>query len=206
VALARAHGAYTYVDDAHGTGVLGASGAGSAEHWGVAGRVDVTVGTLGKALGSAGAFAAACGDVCELLVNRARTFVFTTASPPALAAGALEALAAARAEPWRRARVLANARRLRAGLAALGRPAPGAPDGHVVPVLVGDADAAVGAGEALRARGFLVGAVRPPTVPAGQSRLRLSVSALHTDAQIDALADAVCAVLAGTAPAAGAPA
>jgi 7-keto-8-aminopelargonate synthetase-like enzyme len=134
---------------------------------------------------------AACDEVAELLVNRARTFVFTTASPPALAAAAREALAVARAEPWRRARVLAGARRLRARLATLGLAVPGAADGHVVPVLVGDADAAVAAGDALRARGFLTGAVRPPTVPAGQSRLRLSVSALHTDAQLDAVADAV---------------
>lgn len=193
--LARAHGAYTYVDDAHGTGVLGATGAGSAEHWGLAGTIDVTVGTLGKALGSAGAFVAGCDEVCELLLNRARPFVFTTASPPALAAGALAALAAARAEPWRRERVRAHARRLRAALAGAGRPAPGAPDGHVVPVPVGDARAAVAAGEALRARGFLVGAVRPPTVPAGASRLRLSVSAAHTEAQVDAAAAAVGEVL-----------
>jgi 8-amino-7-oxononanoate synthase len=199
VALARAHGAYTYVDDAHGTGVLGPTGAGSAEHWGAAGAADVTVGTLGKALGAAGAFVAACDEVAELLVNRARTFVFTTASPPALAAAAREALAVARAEPWRRARVLAGARRLRARLATLGHPAPGPADGHVVPVLVGGAEAAVAAGDALRARGFLVGAVRPPTVPAGQSRLRLSVSALHSDADLDAVADAVAAVLAGRA-------
>jgi 8-amino-7-oxononanoate synthase len=195
VRLARAHGAYTYVDDAHATGVLGATGAGSAEHWGVAGAVDVTVGTLGKALGSAGAFAAGSDAACELLLQRARPFVFTTASPPALAAGALAALEAARAEPWRRARVLAHARRLRAALAAAGRPAPGPADAHVVPVPVGDPRAAVAAGEALRARGFLVGAVRPPTVPAGASRLRLSVSAAHTEAQVAALAAAVAEVL-----------
>jgi 8-amino-7-oxononanoate synthase len=200
VALARAHGAYTYVDDAHATGVLGATGAGSAEHWGVAGAVDVTVGTLGKAFGAAGAFVAGSDELAELLLNRARSFVFTTASPPALAAGALAALAAARAEPWRRARVREAARRLRARLAARGLAVPGAADGHVVPVLVGDADAAVAAGDALRARGFLTGAVRPPTVPAGQSRLRLSVSALHTDAQLDAVADAVAEAVASAAP------
>jgi 7-keto-8-aminopelargonate synthetase-like enzyme len=197
VALARAHGAFTYVDDAHATGVLGAGGAGSAAHWGVAGQVDVTVGTLGKAFGAAGAFVAGSAALAELLLNRARSFVFTTAAPAALAAAALEAVGAAGAEPWRRVRVRAHARRLRSALAARGLRPPGAPDGHVVPVPVGDARAAVAAGEALRARGFLVGAVRPPTVPAGESRLRLSVSAAHSEAQVDALAAAVAEVLAG---------
>ena len=195
VALARAHGAFTYVDDAHATGVLGATGAGSAEHWGVAGEVDVTVGTLGKAFGGAGAFVAGREELRALLANRARTFVFTTASPPALAAAALEALGVARAEPWRRARVRVLAARLRGALAARGRPAPGDADGHVVPVPVGEARAAVAAGERVRAAGFLVGAVRPPTVPAGASRLRLSVSAAHTEAQVDGVADAVADAL-----------
>jgi 8-amino-7-oxononanoate synthase len=205
VALARAHGAFTYVDDAHGSGVLGATGAGSAEHWGVEGALDVTVGTLGKAFGAVGAFVAGGTALRELLLNRARTFVFTTASPPALAAAALEAVGTARAEPWRRERVRAHARRLRAALAARGIAAPGAPDGHVVPVPVGDARAAVAAGEALRARGFLVGAVRPPTVPAGASRLRASVSAAHTAAQVDALARAIADVLADVRADAGRP-
>jgi cytochrome oxidase Cu insertion factor (SCO1/SenC/PrrC family)/threonine aldolase len=129
VALARAHAAFTYVDDAHATGVLGAAGRGSAEHWGVTGAIDVTVGTLGKALGTSGAFVAGRAALRELLLHRARTFVFTTGTPPALAAATLRALAVLHDEPARRARLLANARRLRAGLAAIGRPAPGADDG-----------------------------------------------------------------------------
>jgi len=185
VAIARAHGAFTYVDDAHATGVLGTDGRGSAAHWGV--TVDVTVGTLGKALGTAGAFVAGSDALCDLLLHRARSFVFTTGTPPALAAATLRALVVAHDEPWRRARVRAVAARLRAGLAAMGRPAPGAPDGHVVPVPVGDPRATVAVGEALRARGFLVGAIRPPTVPPGGSRLRVSASAAHTDAQVDGL-------------------
>ena len=199
--LARTHDAFTYVDDAHATGVLGPGGRGSAAHWGV--TVDVTLGTLGKALGGSGAFVAGSAALCDLLLHRARSFVFTTGTPPALAAAALRALAIAHEEPERRARLLANARRLREGLAALGRPAPGERDGHIVPVPVGDARATVALGEALRARGYLVGAIRPPTVPAGSSRLRLSVSAAHTDAQIDgllhALADALRAEPAVTA-------
>jgi len=195
VAVARAHDAFTYLDDAHGSGVLGEAGAGSAEHWGVCGQIDVTVGTLGKAFGAAGAFVAGSDVLCELLLNRARSFVFTTASPPALAAAALEALGVARAEPWRRARVRAHARRLRSALRARGVAVPGAADGHIVPVPVGDAGRAVAAGERLRGQGFLVGAVRPPTVPEGASRLRISVSAAHTEAQVDAVAAAVAEVL-----------
>ncbi|GLC24072.1 aminotransferase class I/II-fold pyridoxal phosphate-dependent enzyme [Roseisolibacter agri] len=193
VAIARAHGAFTYVDDAHATGVLGPDGRGSAAHWGV--TVDVTVGTLGKALGTAGAFVAGSAALCDLLLHRARSFVFTTGTPPALAAATLHALAVAHDEPWRRTRVRAVAARLRAGLAAMGRPAPGAPDGHVVPVPVGDPRATLAVGEALRARGYLVGAIRPPTVPPGGSRLRVSASAAHTDAQVDGLLAALAETL-----------
>lgn len=195
VELARRHAAFTYVDDAHATGVLGPDGRGSAAHWQVAGSIDVTVGTLGKALGTVGAFVAGSAALVETLVNRARTFVFTTATPPALAAATLAALEVAATEPERRARLHANARRLRTGLAAIGRPAPGAEDGHVVPLVIGDAGATVAAGAALRARGYAVGAIRPPTVPPGAARLRLSVSAAHSPAQIDGLVAAIAAVL-----------
>lgn len=195
VEVACRHGAWTYVDDAHGTGVLGREGRGSAEHWGVEGQVDVRMGTLGKALGTAGAFVAGSRTLREWLLNRARSFVFTTGTPPALAAATREAVRIAAAEPWRRERVRENAHRLRAGLAALGRSAPGEADGHIVPVPVGDAAAVVAAGAALRARGFLVGAVRPPTVPAGTSRLRLTVTAAHTAEEIDALLAALADVL-----------
>lgn len=200
VEVARRHGAWSYVDDAHGTGVLGREGRGAAEHWGVEGELDVRMGTLGKALGTAGAFVAGSHALREWLLNRARPFVFTTATPPSLAAATREALRIAAAEPWRRERVRQNARRLRAGLAALGRPAPGEPDGHIVPVPVGDAATAVAAGAALRARGFLVGAVRPPTVPAGTSRLRLTVTAAHTADEVDALLGALADVLPSPAP------
>jgi len=192
-ALACAHGAHTFVDDAHATGVLGPDGRGSAAHWGV--DVDVTVGTLGKAFGTAGAFVAGSTALCDLLLHRARSFVFTTGTPPAMAAATLRALEIARAEPWRRDRLRENARRLRTGLAALGRPAPGDDDGHVVPVPIGDAARTTAIGEALHARGFAVGAVRPPTVPDGSSRLRLGASAAHTPAQIDALLTALADLL-----------
>ncbi len=187
VDLAQAHGAWTYVDDAHGTGVLGPNGRGTAERFGVEDAIDVRMGTLGKALGTAGAFVAGSERLREWLMNRARPFVFSTGTPPALAAAALEALRIAREEPWRRERVRENARSLRAGLEALGCGATGEADGHIVPVLVGDAGETMRIGNTLRARGFLVGAVRPPTVPPGGSRLRITLSAAHTAEQVDGL-------------------
>jgi 7-keto-8-aminopelargonate synthetase-like enzyme len=164
--------------------------------------IDVTVGTLGKALGTVGAFVAGSEALVQLLVNRARTFVFTTATPPALAAATLAALGVARAEPDRRERLRANAvGARRAG--TLGRPAPGDADGHVVPLLIGDAGTTMAAGAVLRARGYAVGAIRPPTVPTGSARLRLSVSAAHTEAQIDGLVAALEEVLEPARPAPG---
>ncbi len=189
--LARTHGAWTYVDDAHGTGILGPNGRGAAEHFGVEDAVDVRMGTLGKAMGTAGAFIAGSERLREWLLNRARSFVFTTGTPPALAAAALEALRIVREEPWRRARLRANARTLRDGLAALGHATAGEADGHIVPVRTGDAEATMRVGHALRERGYLVGAVRPPTVPPGGSRLRITLSAAHTAEQIGGLLDAL---------------
>jgi 8-amino-7-oxononanoate synthase len=191
VPLAQAYDAWTYVDDAHGTGVLGRDGRGGAEHWAVEGRIDVIMGTLGKALGTSGAFVAGSRTLIDYLSNRARSFVYTTATPPAVAAATIEAIRIATTEPERRTNLRAAARRLRAGLAALGHSVDGPSDGHIVPVPIGEADATMRVGAALRARGLLVGAVRPPTVPVGTSRLRLTVSAAHTSADIDALLTAM---------------
>ncbi len=194
-ALASEHGAFTYVDDAHGTGVLGANGRGSAERWNVERRIDVTMGTLGKAIGTTGAFIAGSQLLRDWLLNRARAFVFTTAAPPALAAGTSEALRIVQTEPWRRDRLRANARALRDGLRALGRDPAGDEDGHIIPLIIGEAAATARAGAALRERGFLVGAVRPPTVPLGSSRLRVTASGAHTPEQIAHLLDALRDVL-----------
>jgi 8-amino-7-oxononanoate synthase len=195
VRLAQAHDAWTYVDDAHGTAVLGEGGRGSAEHWSVEGRIDVVMGTLGKALGTVGAFVCGSRTLVDYLLNRARTFIFTTASPPALAAATIEALRIVCQEPWRRTQLRANARRVRDGLRERGHMLEGPPDGHIVPVRVGEADIAVRVGAALRDRGFLVGAIRPPTVPLGASRLRITVSAAHTASQIDLLLTALAETL-----------
>lgn len=188
VPLARAHGAWTYVDDAHGTGVIGDTGRGALEQCGVLGQVDVVVGTLGKALGTTGAYVAGSSTLVEFLLHRARSFVFTTGTPPAMAAATLEALRIAETEPWRRRTVRERAERLRHRLRLGGREAPGAPDGHIVPVHIGDPMRTMRVVADLRRRGFLLGGVRPPTVPAGTSRLRISVSAMHPPELIDALA------------------
>lgn len=191
VALAREHGAFTYVDDAHGTGVLGDNGRGSAEHWHVEQQIDVNMGTLGKAIGTTGAFIAGSQALRDWLLNRARAFVFTTATPPALAAGTLAALRIAASEPWRREQLRANARAIREGLHALGREPSGESDGHIIPVRIGEAADTARLGAALRARGILVGAVRPPTVPLGSSRVRITASAAHTPEQIAQLLHAL---------------
>lgn len=188
VPLARRFGAWTYVDDAHGTGVMGATGRGAIEHCGVLGQIDIVVGTLGKALGTTGAYVAGSTRLIEFLLNRARSFVFTTGTPPALAAATLEALRIAETEGWRRTTVRERATRLRQRLQLGGRAAPGAIDGHIVPVMIGDPVRTMQVAADMRRRGFLIGGVRPPTVPAGTSRLRISVSALHPRELIDALA------------------
>jgi 7-keto-8-aminopelargonate synthetase-like enzyme len=195
VPLARRHDAWIYLDDAHGVGVLGSSGRGSGEQWGVADGIDVVMGTLGKACGVAGAFVAGSRPLVDYLTNRTRTFVYSTGSPPALAAAVLAALEIVEREPERRARVRANARRLRAGLAARGWPADGPEDGHIVPVVIGASDATMGVGAALEAAGFLVGAIRPPTVPDGTARLRITVSAAHDADTIDGLLDVLATAL-----------
>ena len=199
---ARAHGATLVVDDAHGLGVIGATGRGTLEHHGL-GIVDapVLMGTLGKAFGTAGAFVAGSEALIEWLVQRARTFVYTTASPPALAEASRAALALAVREGWRRERLAALVARFRAGAAARGIPlvATGAPAAHALapiqPVVVGDAARAVAVSEALRARGLWVAAIRPPTVPEGTARLRVTLSAAHSDAELERLLEGLAEAL-----------
>ncbi|WP_026852831.1 aminotransferase class I/II-fold pyridoxal phosphate-dependent enzyme [Geothrix fermentans] len=183
--LCGRHGALLLIDEAHATGLLGADGAGLAQLQGVHGRVPLVMGTLGKALGAFGAFVCCDGLLREHLLNTARGFIFSTALPPPVVGAALEGVRLARAEPWRRARALAFADRLRAGL---GQPAmPSA----IVPVPVGPDAEAVRLAEELQARGFDVRAVRPPTVPEGSARLRITLGAHLQETQVDALAKAL---------------
>ena len=196
-ALCRGAGATLMVDDAHGFGVLGEGrGAPFADPARPLGGDDVPVymATLGKALGVSGAFVAGSEALVEYLVQRARTWVFSTAPPPALAAAAREALRVVRDEPERRARLFDNVRRLRAGAAQLGIPL-GESATPIQALVLGEERRVLAASAALLARGFWVAAIRPPTVPKGTARLRLTLSAAHAPAQVDALLEALAAVL-----------
>ncbi len=195
VALARRHGAMVLLDDAHGTGTLGASGRGSAELCGVTEGIDVLLGTLGKGLGSFGAFVVGTRDLRELLVNTARSFIFSCALAPPQVAAAQAALELVRREPWRRERLQANAARLRANLAAHDI-ATDPSTTHIVPVVIGANDATMAACERLLERGFYAQGIRHPSVPEGTARLRLTPMATHTAAEIDALSAAVANELA----------
>ncbi len=184
-------GATLMVDDAHGLGVLGDDGAGSIRAAGLGQRdVPVLMATLGKALGCSGAFVAGSAALIDGLLQFARPYIYTTAMPPALAAAALAAVTAAREESWRREKLAVLIARFRAGAAELGlalMPSPSA----IQPLQLGDAQAALGTAQALEQRGFLVGAIRPPTVPKGQARLRITLSAAHEEADIDHLLQAL---------------
>jgi 8-amino-7-oxononanoate synthase len=194
--LARRFETWTYVDDAHAVGVVGPGGQGTASDVGLHGSIDVTVGTLGKAFGVAGAFVYGTATLAEFLLNRARSFIFSTAMPPAQAAAAREGLRIARDESWRRDAVRDNARRIRSTLEQIGiKPIDGDGTAHVIPVPLGDDALTVRVGADLATRGFLVGAIRPPTVPVGTSRLRIAASAAHTADQIAGLGDALAASL-----------
>jgi 8-amino-7-oxononanoate synthase len=188
--LCRAAGATLIVDEAHAVGLYGERGSGLLEAAGVDANEVISINTAGKALGVAGAFVAGPSPVIEYLVQRARPFVFSTAPPPAVAAALLAALAVIQREPELRCRVLALARRLRTRLAAAGHPVvPG--DSPIVPIVLGDSARAMAVADDLQGRGFDVRAIRPPTVPAGTARLRLSVNAGLTESAVDALVEAL---------------
>ncbi len=182
------------VDDAHGLGVLGAEGAGSVQAAGLGQReVPVLMATLGKALGCSGAFVAGSAALIDGLVQFARPYVYTTAMPPALAAAACAAVEIARGEHGRREKLQALIARFRAGAAQLGLPLM-ASHSAIQPLRMGDAQAALDAARALEQRGLLVTAIRPPTVPPGQARLRVTLSAMHEDEHVDQLLEALGAL------------
>ena len=183
------------VDDAHGLGVMGPTGRGSLEHFGLdSNAVPILVGTLGKAFGCFGAFVAADADYIEWLLQTARSYIYTTALPPPLAAAARAALAVAAAESWRRERVLMLAARLRHGAAQAGIPLLPSVS-PIQPVVLGASARALAVSEQLFGAGFWVAAIRPPTVPRGAARLRITLSAAHTETQVDALIEALAAAL-----------
>jgi 8-amino-7-oxononanoate synthase len=182
------------LDDAHGIGVLGARGRGSVEQHGLdAHDVPILVGTLGKAIGTFGAFVAGSEALVEALIQYARTYIYTTAPPPALAEATRVALGLIDEEAWRREALHALIDRFRRGAAALRLPLRESAT-PIQPLLIGDSARALAASEALLERGLLVTAIRPPTVPAGSARLRITLSARHRPEDIDRLLDALGAI------------
>jgi len=190
-ALCSRQRATLMVDDAHGLGVLGPGGAGSVAEAGLSqDEVPVLMGTLGKALGVAGAFVAGSAALVDGLVQQARTFVYTTALPPALAAATCTAIDIARFEEWRRERLLRLVAHFRQGATARGIRLLDSRT-PIQPILVGDAAAALALSQRLEANGFYVPAIRPPTVPQGAARLRVALSALHAESDLERLLDAL---------------
>ncbi|OWY35559.1 8-amino-7-oxononanoate synthase [Herbaspirillum aquaticum] len=192
-AVCGRHDAWLLVDDAHGLGVHGPQGRGSLALAGVRAAHVLTMGTLGKAAGVAGAFVAGDAGVLAWILQRARTYMFSTAHPPALAAATSASLALIAREDWRRERLQALAAQLRAGLAGL--PWSLLPSATAIqPLIVGENATARALSAALRAQGIWVPAICPPTVPKGTARLRISLSALHTSADVARLVAALTAL------------
>jgi glycine C-acetyltransferase/8-amino-7-oxononanoate synthase len=183
VDLAQRHGIRTLVDEAHGTGAVGPGGRGALAQDGLEDQVDVITGTLGKALGSYGGFVACDQRMSRYLVNAARTFISSTALPPPAAAGALAALQLLQERPQRVDRLAANAAALRRGLEREGFDVAGSQT-QILPLVVGDAGLAMAICDAALRRGVFAQAIRPPTVPALTSRLRLSVMATHREEEL----------------------
>jgi 8-amino-7-oxononanoate synthase len=193
---ARAANAWLVVDDAHAFGVVGESGRGTCEHFALTSDdVPVLVGTFGKAFGTFGAFVAGDADLIDFLIQKSRTYIYTTALPPAVAAATFAALEVAQRDAWRRERVLAHARRVH-GVLGL----PGTAVSPIVPIILKDEARALAASRDLESRGFLVSAIRPPTVPPGTARLRVTLSATHEESQVDALIAAIADVVGEVRP------
>ncbi len=182
--LAQEYDAELYIDDAHGTGVMGPHGRGTAEYFGIEAQILFQMGTLGKAFGSSGAYLAGTSIVIRYLMNTSRSFIFTTAPPPSSAAAATAALRILQREPERRARLWANRERLFSGLTQLGFTLSPSVS-PIMPILVGNADTALSFAEHLFTEGVYAPAIRPPTVPDTTSRIRVTVTSEHTSSHID---------------------
>lgn len=188
--LAAQHNAAVFIDDAHGLGVLGEKGRGTTEHFGLIQRLPVVMGTFGKAFGTAGAFVAADETVIESLLQQARSFIYTTAQPPAIAAATLASLTLVENESWRREKLQQLIQQFRCGAQQLGLPVM-ASQTAIQPLLIGDDKKALQLGQALEQHGILTGVIRPPTVPRNTARLRLTFSASHSSEQVDQLLQAL---------------
>jgi len=191
VRLCERHDAWLVLDDAHGFGVIGAAGRGVLEHFSVASPRIVYMATLGKAAGVFGAFVAGEPELIETLMQRARPYIYTTAPPPLLAHALLASLEIIAIESWRRERIAHLIVQLRQGLSRV-RWKLARSDTAIQPLMIGANDEAVRVSGALQARGVMVPAIRPPTVPQGTARLRISLSAAHSGEDLSQLVHALC--------------
>ncbi|MFZ3065073.1 MAG: 8-amino-7-oxononanoate synthase [Nitrospirota bacterium] len=182
--IAKRYSAIVMVDDAHGTGVLGKRGKGTAEHFGIGKGIDIHMGTLGKALGAYGAYAAGDKGLIEFLINKARGFIFTTALPPSVLASAITAIEVLEEEPHLIKRLWENRDYFVSGLKALGFDTMGC-ETPIIPIFIGKAEKALKMSDGLFEQGVYVPAIRPPTVPEDTCRLRLTVMAAHTKEDLD---------------------
>ena len=200
IAIAKRHRAWIMIDDAHGMGVHGRHGVGLVDPQRYStDEVPVLIGTLGKAFGTAGAFVAGDEGLIETLIQRSRNYIYTTAMPSALAAATLASLEIARAEEWRREHLARLIDRFRTGASTIGFVvAPSV--SPIQPLVVGDPARALAISGALEARGFLITAIRPPTVPEGTARLRITLTAAHEAADIDHLLEALASINRGQEP------
>ena len=195
-AAAREKDAWVMVDDAHGFGCLGQEGGGIVEHFGLGVQdVPVLVGTLGKAFGTSGAFIAGSEELIETLIQFARPYIYTTSQPPAVACATLKSLQIVREQNWRREHLARLIAQFRAGVSDLGLQLMDSPT-PIQPIIIGSSERAVAVSAALRERGILVTAIRPPTVPRGTARLRVTLCAAHSDSDVAHLLDALKQALA----------
>jgi 8-amino-7-oxononanoate synthase len=192
VALAQQYDAWVMVDEAHATGVFGPHGAGIVEELGLAQQIDIQMGTLGKALGCVGAYIAGSHELIDWLINRARSFIYTTGIPPAVAASALAALDIVESEPERREQLWDNTKFLSDGLLSLGYTL-GDTRSQILPVIIGEAGQTMALAQAMLQHGVFAHGIRPPTVPEGTSRIRATPMATHTQAQLSRTLDAFAA-------------
>jgi 8-amino-7-oxononanoate synthase len=188
VFLSEKYDAILMVDDAHGTGVLGKTGRGTVEHLGLSGRVPIQIGTLGKAFGSFGAYVAGSKDLINILINRARSFIYSTALPPSVCAASLAAIDIVEQDPERRERLWKNRNRFVNGLNSTGI-STGNSETPIIPIIIGDSGRALNVAEKLFEYGIYAPAVRPPTVPANSARIRATVTAAHIENDIDSALD-----------------
>ncbi|MDZ7661745.1 8-amino-7-oxononanoate synthase [Thiohalophilus sp.] len=193
--VAQQYAAWLMVDDAHGLGVIGATGRGSLEQFGLGmAEVPVLVGTLGKGFGTFGAFVAGEEALIETLIQQARSYIYTTALPPAVAEATRASLQLVQRESWRREKLQTLIARFRSGAAQLGLQL-GESSTPIQPWIIGDTEQAVLLSEKLKQQGILISAIRPPTVPQGTARLRITFSAAHEAADVDHLLGVIAGVL-----------